>query len=196
MKAAEWNPGSFSETIALASGQQIVVRPLRQDDSLLLADYFVTLSCETRKWFAPHAFTADEAQRLCAEIDYSRTIRLLGVSDSVLGPKIMAYFIIDLESKADAERYRKYGMILCPASVFSVAPSVADAYQSCGVGTLLMTKALALGRRLGRHQVVLYGGVQATNLRAQRFYRKFGFRRTGSFVTTVDNYDMILELYP
>ena len=44
-------------------------------------------------------------------------------------------------------------------------------------------------------QVLLWGGVQATNARAVHFYEKHGFKNIGSFWHDgKDNYDMVLDL--
>ena len=54
-----------------------------------------------------------------------------------------------------------------------------------------------MARALGRRLIVLHGGTQATNRPAIAFYRKFGFRAVGHFLTgegRLDNLDMILDL--
>jgi len=188
-------PDSFAETIALSSGERFVFRPLKREDASLLADYFLSLSADTRKRFGPHAFNAEQAAILCAQIDHGKVIRLLALTDNVQEPRAVAYFILGLElHEEDEKRYRARGMELDRASVCSIAPSVADRWQGRGLGATVMVRALALARRLGRKQAILQGGVQATNLRAIRFYEKFGFRKAGYFSTSVANYDMILDL--
>lgn len=119
---------SVAETIALACDERIVFRPLKGEDSALLGRYFLGLSADTRRRFGPHPFTAEQAEMLCAEIDYEKIIRLLAVTDD------------------------------------------------------------------GQRQVILQGGVQATNSRAIGFYEKHGFRKAGSFSTAVENHDMFLDL--
>lgn len=194
-RAIARDPDSFAEIISLASGERIVFRPLKREDSALLADYFMTLSADTRKRFAPHPFTTEQADILCAEIDYGKVVRLLAVTDNVHQPRAVSYVILTLEvDDVDEKRYRSRGMDFARGSVCSIAPSVADDYQGRGLGTMAMARALALARRLGRKQAILQGGVQAANSRAIHFYDKFGFRKVGSFSTTIENYDMIVEL--
>jgi ribosomal protein S18 acetylase RimI-like enzyme len=194
-KAITRDHDSFAETLTLASGERIVFRPLKQEDSALLAGYFSALSADTRKRFAPHAFTKEQAEMLCAEINYGEVIRLLAVTDNVQQQEAVAYFILRLElNDGDEKRYRAHGMNLDRASVCSIAPSVADDYQGRGLGSVVMDRALALARRLGRRQAILQGGVQAANSRAIHFYEKCGFCKVGSFSTAVENYDMIVDL--
>ena len=186
---------SFAETITLASGERVVLRPLNQKDSVILAGYFRSLSADTRKRFGPHPFTKEQAEILCAAIDYGKVIRLLAVTDNDQEPEVVAYFILRLELNDDDEkRYGARGMDFDRSSVCSIAPSVADDYQDRGLGSAVMDKALALVRRLGQRQVILQGGVQAANSRAVHFYEKFGFRKVGSFSTVIESYDMIVDL--
>ena len=194
-KTITWNPDSFAETFALPSGERIVFRPLKQGDAALLAGYFRALSADTRKRFAPHAFTKEQAEIICAKIDYGKVIQLFGLTDNVQQPQILAYFILRLDlNDDDDKRYRARGMNLDRMSVCSIAPSVVDDYQGRGLGAVLMARSLALARRLDRRQIILQGGVQAENSRAIRFYEKCGFHMVGSFSTTVENYDMIVDL--
>ena len=189
------NPEWFDETLTLDSGERITFRALRPDDGALLGRYFEGLSQETRRRFAPHPFTMEEAHKLCAEIKYRHTLRLIALTDKGEQPEVIAYFIFVL-GFGDGEQkcYRARGMPLDSDSDCTFAPSVADAYQNRGLGSALMPQVLDLARRLGRKRVVLSGGVQATNHRAIHFYEKFGFRKVGTFSTEVENYDMILNL--
>ena len=50
-------------------------------------------------------------------------------------------------------------------------------------------------KRKGYKNLVLWGGVQATNYRAVHFYKKLGFQTIGSFWHDgKDNFDMVLPL--
>ena len=63
------NPEGITEALTLPSGERIVFRVLRAEDGLLLGRYFEGLSQETRRRFAPHPFTMEEAYKLCADIN-------------------------------------------------------------------------------------------------------------------------------
>ena len=96
---------------------------------------------------------------------------------------------------ADRNRYRDLGLELSAETDCTLAPSVADDYQSKGVGNWLMEKALTVCRSMGKKRVVLWGGVQERNGRAVNFYTKFGFERVGEFMHNgIMNYDMIRTL--
>ncbi len=168
---------------------------VRQEDAPILGRYFEGLSEATRQRFGPHPFTVAEAQKLCAEIDYARLLRLIAVTGDSGQERVIAYFILTLPVRdSERNRYTAYGIGLEDGRDCTFAPSVADAYQDRGLGSALMPRILDLARRLGFRRMVLQGGTQAANLRGIHFYEKFGFRRVGSFQTKVDNHDMMLTL--
>jgi len=186
------NPDAFAERIVLDSGEQFLFRPLKEEDSAILGTYFLSLSGNTRKMFGPHPFTREQAQILCEQIDYAKVIRLIATNER---DQIVAYFILRLKLNEDDEnRYRSRGILSDLDSTCSIAPSIADHHQNRGLGTVLMGRALALGWRLGQTQAILQGGVRADNARGLHFYPKCGFREVGSFCTTADSFDMVLDL--
>ena len=52
--AIEANPLLVARTFQLATGAQVMVRPLIRSDSAALGAYFLGLSAETRRRFGPH----------------------------------------------------------------------------------------------------------------------------------------------
>lgn len=180
------------DVLTLKSGLLVILRVLRSDDARRLGRYFEALSEATTGRFGPHPLDTTAAQQLCNDVDYHRTLRLLALTE--LG-EIIAYFILGLwVAGEERRRYEGYGLVLESERDCTFAPSVADAYQNAGLGSAMMPYVLDIARRLGRRWMVLLGGTQATNYRAIHFYRKFGFRVVGNFVTHVDNYDMVLAL--
>ena len=185
-------PDVFETVVTLRNGETLLFRPLEPGDAPALADYLEGLSDETRSRYRPHDFTAECAQHLCAHIDNSETICLLALTRPNTGARIVAYFILKLGVRPeDAERYAALGIPLDEQTDCCVAPSVADAYQDLGLGSLLMSWLIQIADQLGRTRIVLWGGVQATNERARHFYQKHGFTKVGEFKTTIDNWDMI-----
>ena len=116
-------------------------------------------------------------------------------------PEVAAYFILLLGLREHtAERYRNHGAPLDGLATCTFAPVVADAWQSRGVGSIVVAPVYDAARRLGFARCVLMGGTRAINHRAIRFYEKAGFRRVGDFTThdpdgtPIGNHDMVLAL--
>jgi GNAT superfamily N-acetyltransferase len=194
------SPSRIAATVDHPTLGQVTFRPLMPGDAEILGRYFLGLSEETRRLYGPHPFDRATADRLCAQIDYAHTIRMLatvGTGSQGLEEQVIAYFILRLGvSESEKERYRQAGIVLDFQTDCSLAPSVADAYQDQGVGSLLIDHLFSTARRLGYERMVLVGGVRGTNDRAIHFYRKHGFDTIGTFEHPDEpvNYDMIVEL--
>ena len=189
-------PELVSSSEVLASGQRVHFRPLRTDQAAELGAYFTGLSQATRRVYGPHPFDQETADGFCATLDSSRTLRMLVWVEEENVERIVAYFVVELGVRAgDRRRYEALGFALYDETDCTLAPSVADAYQSQGLGSLMMQHLLGLLPRLGRRRMLLWGGVRADNPRAVHFYTKFGFRRVGDFEAGgTNNYDMIADL--
>ncbi len=176
---------------------EVAFRPLEAGDARILGRYFLGLGEDTRQRFGPHPFDQATADALCAQTGDAHTIRFIATAGQGAGEQAIAYFILGL-SIGDVERERYYGVgiDLDPEADAAVAPSVADAVQDRGLGSLCMEHVIRVARRLGRRRLVLMGGVQATNWRAIHFYLKHGFRRMGTFEHPPgrSNHDMIVDL--
>jgi GNAT superfamily N-acetyltransferase len=183
--------------LCLPGDEEVALRLLGPGDAPILAEYFLGLSAETRRLYAPHPFDLVTAEKLCATLDVTTQLRFVGVAGKEPDQRIMAYLIVGLTpGESELRRYQDLGLTLDPERTCWLAPSVADRYQSQGVGFLLMQPILDWARQLGYRQMVLSGGTRAENHRAIRFYTKLGFRRLGDFQTegSVDNHDMMLDL--
>jgi GNAT superfamily N-acetyltransferase len=190
-------PARAASQHRLLSGEPVTFRPLAASDAVALGRYFLSLSEETRRRYAPHPFDQATADRLCAEIDPADTLRMIATLGDTPDAQVIAYLIlVPGVDAAECARYAAAGMALDDAGDCTLAPSVADAYQSRGVGSLLLPELLRIARRLGKARMVLMGGVQATNARAVHFYEKHGFRFVAPFEGPPGrlNYDMILDL--
>jgi GNAT superfamily N-acetyltransferase len=189
--------GSVLNSLVDFDGHLLEFRVVRPDDAIILGDYYLSLSEDTKRRYGPHAFDRETAERLCATTDPQDTLRMIAIDRGVTTSRVIAYFILILGIRADdTARYEKLGIPLNAKLDCTFAPSVADEYQSKGLGSVLMRQLMKIAREVGRTRMVLWGGTQATNERAIHFYHKHGFRTVGEFQEPLgfNNYDMILDL--
>jgi diamine N-acetyltransferase len=166
------------------------IRPLSRNDAEALTQYYAALSDESRRRYAPHAFNPAEIRRLFGADD--SPYRPWGSFD---GGELIAYTIIFLgHLPHDAERIAAYGHPLNAACDAFYAPSVADAYQAAGLAGRMLGVIEDQLRTEGVRQLLLWGGVQATNERARRFYARQGFVELGEFEYQGMNVDMAKSL--
>jgi GNAT superfamily N-acetyltransferase len=193
------DPQCISAQVTNPTGLPLTIRPLQPEDRYILGVYFLGLSEETKSWYGPHPFDQPTADRLCADIDYTQIIRLIGILPQAGDEQVVAYFILHLGIYPDEiERYARQNLRLDPQIDCLVAPSITDAWQNHGLGTLVMRHTLDVAHRLGRRRVALMGGVFVANQRAVHFYRKMGFRTISTFAEPNrperPSYDMYLEI--
>lgn len=189
------DPSIVSETATLESGEEIHIRPVRRGDVEILARYFLQLSEQTRNLFAPHPLDYPTAERICLDIDYAATLRMIATLTRDGREEVIAYFLLVLGvAKGDYNRYLRHQIAPDPASTCMLAPCVADAYQDRHVGSTVMRHVVAVAQRLGRTSMILMGGVLKSNPRAIHFYQKHAFRIVGEFRIDRDSFDMLLPL--
>ena len=191
------NPTLATTTIEHPALGTVTLRPVNAHDARSLGAYFLGLGEETRRRYGPHPFDQETADTICAEVEGSNTIRIIATTGSDDTEQVFAYFIVIAGVlDGDVRRYSEIDMPLDPETDCTLAPSVADAYQSQGLGSLVFAHVLDVVRRMGRKRLVLWGGVQATNERGKRFYAKNGFRYVNSFEGPpgTDNHNMIMDL--
>jgi GNAT superfamily N-acetyltransferase len=190
------NPAVIAATLTF-DGVPVLFRPVGAGDADILGDYFLGLSADTKRRYGPHAFDRATAQQLCATTDPADTLRMIATIKGDSGEQVIAYLILILGIRTDdSARYLKLHLPLDARTDCTLAPSVADAYQSKGLGSILMVHLKSVAKQLGRKRTVLWGGTQATNDRGIHFYHKHGFRTVGEFEEPpgFNNYDMILDL--
>ncbi|MCU0445551.1 MAG: GNAT family N-acetyltransferase [Microscillaceae bacterium] len=184
---------NFPLSQKLLSGEAIEIRFLQNTDNQYFIDYIEALSDETRQKFQPHSFDRTTLMQICQNpaTDYGRLV--------VYAPekkRIIAYFLIfaGLIAK-DQARFAAQAMPLNSETDCTFAPSVADDYQNQQLGSLLMPWLIKICQFIGYQRVILWGGVQAQNHCAIRFYEKFGFQKLAMFQNkNGDNWDMYLPL--
>jgi ribosomal protein S18 acetylase RimI-like enzyme len=188
------NLAVMKETVALKNNSTINIRELQKNDEEQLFNYFSQLSTATRSRFGPHLFDRETVQHICSETsdDISRYIALSEQQE------IIAYLLIKIGMN-EGEKYRLgQNNIAFDEPIFcTFAPSVADAWQSSGLGSAMYGEIENdIRNNTPFRFIILWGGVQARNARAIGFYKKQGFKQIGSFwYDGKDNYDMIKSLY-
>jgi ribosomal protein S18 acetylase RimI-like enzyme len=178
--------------IQLKNGQKVQVRLLQDTDINNLFNYLSSLSAETRSRFGPHPFDKQTVEFICTTVD--DVMRYVAIDQS--NGEIIAYMLfkqgmIYWDDKRYAERNQHFNY----STVVTFAPSVADAFQSSGLGSAMYDEIEKELKAKGIQYIILWGGVQATNERAVNFYKKFGYELKGSFWhDEKDNLDMVKQL--
>ncbi|WP_336518133.1 hypothetical protein [Pollutibacter soli] len=117
------------------------------------------------------------------------------VAHDIETKKIIAYSIIRIGYlEHDKARLQSYGLTLDNKTDCTFAPSVADLWQSCGVGNKMFHFILSDLKTNRINRIILWGGVQVDNDKAVNYYKKNDFRILGQFTYNGENYDMILDI--
>jgi diamine N-acetyltransferase len=166
------------------------VRKINGNDKELLFRYFQSLSPETLKRFEPHPFD-DHTANIISIGNYKNCMAYICLDDDIIaGYAIVKPGYLD----GEVARFAHYPLLPDYENDYTLAPSVADAYQSKGVGSLLFEYIERDLKARGAKKILLWGGVQFTNQRAVRFYLKHGFRILGEFEHNGSNLDMFKHL--
>lgn len=166
-------------------------RKITPQDNQVLFEYFEKLSTETKKKFGPHPFDKQTITSICNG-SYRNYIAYICLHDD----KVIAYTVV-IRGYTEGEEYRypNYPIERNYETDYTLAPSVADDYQSQGIGSLMYNFVEDELRRLGAKKIALWGGVQLENKKAVRFYQKYGFETLGEFeYNGLQNLDMVKRL--
>jgi GNAT superfamily N-acetyltransferase len=177
--------------IKTSNNRQVLMRRLGNSDFENLFLYLQNLGPETQKRFGPHPFDKQSIMDLYEhDGPYSAYLAIdIGTAE------IVAYSILKSGyPEHDSPRLQSYGLILNSNTDCTFAPSVADNWQSSGIGSALFEFILSDLKSRGFKRIILWGGVQADNSKAVNFYRKYGFIELGQFEYNGLNYDMILSI--
>ncbi|MFE2737315.1 GNAT family N-acetyltransferase [Streptomyces sp. NPDC059349] len=188
-------PLVLTSRLRLRDGSLAVLRPLVHADAERLAGFLEGLSPESRRLSTFDGYDLAAARELCDAIARYDKLRLVLEDES--SARIVGLFELSLALAAgDIARYRAAGVHLTEQTDCRFGPTLADAYQGSGVGSLVLPLVMEAVRRLGRTRVILWGGVVAGNARALRFYEKAGFQLVGPFIGPdgTPSLDMILPL--
>ena len=178
-------------TIETKDNKQVRLRRLNSNDLDNLLEYLNNLSHETKKRFGPHQF---DKQSVIDFYNYA-DIHLGYVAQTIDTNKIIAYSIIKFGYlEGDYNRFLSYGIKLDNKLDCEFAPSVADLWQSCGIGNKFFQFILADLKKTKVKRIILWGGVQADNEKAVNYYKKNNFKLAGQFTHNGENFDMFLDL--
>lgn len=156
-----------------------------------LLQYLNWLSGETCRRFGPHAFSEEGIRQTFYGV--RKVYGFIGFDAE--SRQIVAYSIVMAGCpEQDNERYAAYGIPKEELALCTFAPSVADSWQSSGLGSLMFDYIKQEINQYGFNAMILWGGVQASNVRAVNFYTKHGFVAIGGFEHNGDNIDMICYL--
>lgn len=139
--------------------------------------FLISLSHETKSYFAPHAFDEETLLALFNDSQYQMFVSLDSLQENITGYFVLRRGYFDYE----LERFSGYNCTIDIERDWQVAPVIGDQYQSIGMGALVFTYVLDALKDMDIHQLVLWGGVQANNTRARKFYEKFGFKKVGEY---------------
>jgi diamine N-acetyltransferase len=171
--------------------KQLLLRKMLAEDVDGLVYYFGHLSNDTKKRFSPHAFGKNAIMDLFSTPESYAGYIAIDMDTSA----IAAYSIIKMGwLDHDRLRLQSYGLIPGNKTDCTFAPSVADAWQGCGVGNSLFNFILSDLKLMGCKRIILWGGVQTGNNNAVNFYKKNGFITLSYFEYNGLNADMILNI--
>lgn len=167
------------------------LRQLHSSDFENLLHYLNNLSAETKSRFGPHAFTMEAVEAMYGSGQNFTGYTAIEESTGT----IIAYAIIKKGLlQHDLERLQQYGLVLSNDTDCTFAPSVADEWQSLGVGKLLFSFILADLGAAGFKRIILWGGVQSSNHKAMQYYTNNGFYILGAFEYNGQNLDMACDI--
>lgn len=178
---------------SLKDKRSVEVRLLAHGDNENLFDYFQKLSTESRSRFGPHLFDRSTIDAICSGINPD-ILRYIAIDDS--SKQIVAYMLVKQGMIGwDKDRYASRNQSYDHATSVTFAPSVADAWQSSGLGSLMNDLIEDDLDKRKIQNIILWGGVQATNQKAVNFYKKLGYQFIASFwQDEKDNFDMVKQL--
>lgn len=154
-------PAELEETVRLADGTAVTLRPIRPEDAEAHAAFFARLSPEDirRRFFAPIAALSAEQIARMTQIDYDREMAFIATAAGPDGTPETLGVVRIVRDPASAE------------GEFAVV--VRSDRKGQGLGRALMQKALGWARRQGL--AALSGEVLAENGPMRAFVERLGF---------------------
>ena len=167
------------------------VRQINETDLDNLVTYLNKLKPETVMRFGPHGFDKQSVSEIFKDTTHYKGYIAIDTATS----DIVAYSVIKIGFlEHDSFRLQSYGITPDPLTDCTFAPSVADDWQSQGLGNIMFGFILNHLKSIAIERIILWGGVQSSNHRAVNYYLRHGFRKLGEFEYNGLNYDMILDI--
>ena len=137
-----------------------VIRPVTPGDAERLARFFGALAGDeaVTRFFRPHAFTPDEARRICSPPAAARDIYLVALDED----EVIGYAM--LRGWDEGHEVPSFGVCVLPAR------------RGAGLSARLLDHALTCARGRGAQRVMLK--VDHDNEMARRLYESRGFELT------------------
>jgi diamine N-acetyltransferase len=176
--------------VTLRNREKLIVRLLESSDEENLFQYLLYLSPDSRSRFGPHAFDRETVNAICQHLP-GDTRRYIAVQQS--SGYVVAYFLLKRGMiEFDQKRYAAHQQFFSTTTTVTFAPSVADAWQSTGLGTAMNNFIEDELKVMGIKHVILWGGVQAANEKAVNYYKKLDYQYIANFWHEgKENYDMV-----
>ena len=154
------NPPPAADSWPLLHAHSVTVRPLLPEDADLLVRFGLGLTAESRyhRFLGGGVrFTPQLLERLL-RVDFNRDLALVATAT-----------LEGREVPVGVARYAR----LADGATAEFAMTVADAWQGCGIGRLLLERLIGLARERGLRALV--GDILATNEPMLRLARTLGF---------------------
>lgn len=154
-------PANLESHITLADGLEVLVRPIRPEDARKEQDFVSNLSAQSKYFRFMHGLNKLTPEMLArfTQIDYDREMALVALAP---GDDARPTFV-------GVARY----IINPDGNSCEFALTVADAWQSRGVGPKMMQRLMEIARDRGLDTMV--GEVLAQNSRMLRMCKRLGF---------------------
>jgi len=177
------------ERITLKDGRNLTVRSAEEKDAQTMLDYIVKTAEETH-------FLIRYPEEISLDIEREKKI----INDNLEAEDSVWFTIFDGDKAVGNCSISKHRNHIKLKHRCDFAIAIEQAYCGCGLGTILMTKAIDKARELGFEQMEL--GAYADNENGLALYRKMGFQEMGRNLrafklkdgTYIDEINMILFL--
>jgi ribosomal protein S18 acetylase RimI-like enzyme len=142
--------------------KNVKIRPITENDTEIIYEYFMSFSEETRYFFTPHALDKKFAQKLTEE--------------DIKNPDTRRFIVVTLhDSREIVVGYFFFWGWIKKIPWFGIG--VRDGYHGMGIGSKMLDYAINKAKRYNKGGILLT--TKKDNIKAQGLYRKFGFEIIG-----------------